>query len=454
MKSEELENPKYLEIKFYNLNSISFNYSIFPLSGLYNPINNTESKEYQLNSKYKNFNIESPTFINTENLLKISNKESWNLLVGESNKIALILYNNSDKDLTIRKIEIEVKLENKTTYRDKNIKFKVSKIEAEIIIPPEKIHPIFLEINIKEAGVYKIKVQCNTLSTLFDYLYYKEKQNKTIKELTNKYRINKDVVEFIELHNKDLMAYNPFEMKPKFYDYNVNTCLISIEIDNISGTSLTIYDLFLVTKDNEQKKIEMVKTLEEINKGCNKNEIDSKYITLKSEEKLMVTFRINEPDIFYDVNEFILNLSWLKLFDFNPKKFKYKFFNELNTFNNYYKMIITEKPEEDIIQNQNFKIIINLKTKHKDKKYNIKITQLPIQDDDKNDREIEIIDIKEKNIELNAKIPSNNFILICKSDILGNVNLPKLKFTLTENNEKVLEEKIYYSLLWFNCISN
>ena len=73
-------------------------------------------------------------------------------------------------------------------------------------------------------------------------------------------------------------------------------------------------------------------------------------------------------------------------------------------------MIITEKPEGDIIQNQNFKIIINLKTRNKNKKYNISITQEPIPDDDNksNDREIEIIDIMEKKIELSAKIPSNN----------------------------------------------
>ena len=118
-------------------------------------------------------------------------------------------------------------------------------------------------------------------------------------------------------------------------------------------------------------------------------------------------------------------------------------------------MTIIEKPEDDIIINQNFKIIINIKSKNKEKKYNISLSQEPIQDDDKksNDREIEIIDIIEKKMELNAKIPSNSFILICKSDILGSVFLPKLRFTLYEGDKNQPFEKVYDSLLSFNCIS-
>ena len=292
------------------------------------------------------------------------------------------------------------------------------------------------------------------MSDIYDYLYFKEKQQKTIKESTPKYVINKDKVQVNEYHLIPFGVFNPFSVAEKFYNYNVNQCIISTEIKNTSSTNLTILDLSLSPRSNPQNKIEMVKSLEEIKNCCNKNEIDSKYITLQPEEKLMVSFRINNPDIFYGTSRYLLSISWLKLFDFNPKKFEYKFNSTLNTLNNYYKMIITEKPEGDIIQNQNFKIIINLKTRNKNKKYNISITQEPIPDDDNksNDREIEIIDIMEKKIELSAKIPSNNFILICKSDILGSVYLPKLKFTLVENNEELSKKMVYDSLLCFNCV--
>ena len=56
-------------------------------------------------------------------------------------------------------------------------------------------------------------------------------------------------------------------------------------------------------------------------------------------------------------------------------------------------------------------------------------------------------------MELNSKNPSNNFILICKSDILGNVYLPNLKFSLYEGDKNNPIENIYKGLLSFNCIS-
>ena len=76
-----------------------------------------------------------------------------------------------------------------------------------------------------------------------------------------------------------------------------------------------------------------------------------------------------------------------------------------------------------------------------------------MRDNDKaTDREVEIIDIIEKKIELSQKYPSNNFILICKSDFLGNVVLPRLKFLLYEENNNNPTPYVYDSLLYFNCI--
>ena len=75
------------------------------------------------------------------------------------------------------------------------------------------------------------------------------------------------------------------------------------------------------------------------------------------------------------------------------------------------------------------------------------MSQEPLLDSDKsNDREIEIIDVVEKKIELNKEKQSDIFKLICKSDILGNVYLPRLKFLVYEENN------IKDTLLFFNCI--
>ena len=97
--------------------------------------------------------------------------------------------------------------------------------------------------------------------------------------------------------------------------------------------------------------------------------------------------------------------------------------------------------------------MIKLETKNIKKKIFINLERETKADQDKlNDREFEIIDIIEKRIELSQKFNMNNFILICKSDYLGNVNMPKIKFIINEDN-KIKEEISCDSLFHFNCIS-
>ena len=455
MQSEELKNPKYLEIKFYRLTTPLLNYSSLPLSGLYNPILNKESNAYQLNSKFKNFDIASPNFINIENLLSITNNPCEKILIDEMMDNFITFVNKSKEEMTIKDLKIELKLEeNKNKILEKPIQCSIDE-NNEIKIPAKKSYSLFFNTNITKAGKYQLNISCHSLNQLYDIDYYKKKQRNTIKDSTINYYIKNNTVEFFEFQKFNFEAYNPFFIKEKFYNFNVNQCLISVKIKNITDNNLTILDLFLVPKGKNMNKIELVKSLDEIKNNFNKNDNDSKYITLQSKEELMVLFRINDPDLFNEKNEFTLSINWLKKFDFNTKTFKYDFNNSLNIFNNHYKMTITEKPEGDIIINQNFKIIINIKSKNKETKYNISLSQEPIRDCDNNsnDREIEIIDIIEKKMELSSKIQSNNFILICKSDILGSVYLPKLRFTVNEGEKIPPIENVYDSLLSFNCIS-
>lgn len=96
--------------------------------------------------------------------------------------------------------------------------------------------------------------------------------------------------------------------------------------------------------------------------------------------------------------KYILNIKWLNLFDVNEKDYIYEFSNTLNTYNNYYKITVLEKPEKNIIINENFKIILKLETKNINNNYIISLSQETLRDNDKsNDKEIEIIDITEKN---------------------------------------------------------
>ncbi len=474
MQSEELKNPKYLEIKFYRLTTPLLNYSSLPLSGLYNPILTPESNQYQLNSKFKNFDIASPNFLNTENLLTITNTQCEKILIDEMMDNFITFVNKSRDEMTIKDLKIELKLEeNKNKTNEKPMQCILGE-NNEIKIPAKKSYPLFFNTNIAKAGKYQLNISCHSLNPLYDIDYYKKKQRNTIKDSTLNYYIKNNTVEFFEFQKFNFEVYNPFSIKERFFNINVNQCFIHIKIKNVTDNILTINDLGINLKEKNDKvksvkniddkikllksgndKIKLVKSLAEIKNLGHKNENDSKYISLQPKEELMALFKIEDPDIFYEKSDYILYISWLKKFDFDSKLFLYDFSNKLNVFNNYFKLSISEKPEGDIILNQNFRIVINLKTKNKNAKYNISISQEPIQDDDdkSEDREIEIIDIIEKQIELNSKVPSNNFILICKSDILGNIYLPKLKFTLTEGDKNNPIYNIYDSLLSFNCVA-
>ena len=70
----------------------------------------------------------------------------------------------------------------------------------------------------------------------------------------------------------------------------------------------------------------------------------------------------------------------------------------------------------------------------------------------KKNRDVKIIEINDNNIELNQIFPSKNIVIICNSDILGNVNLPKLKFVLYEENSDIPIEHFYENLICFNCV--
>ena len=97
--------------------------------------------------------------------------------------------------------------------------------------------------------------------------------------------------------------------------------------------------------------------------------------------------------------------------------------------------------------------MLNLESKNPKKKIIVSLEKETKADQDKiNEREFEIIDIIEKRIELSQKIPKNNFILICKSDYLGNVGMPKIKFCINEEN-KIKDEISCDSLIHFNCVS-
>ena len=451
MLSDELKPPKDIEIKFYRLNSPSLNTTTIPLSGLYNPFDNNESEEYSLNNKLKNFDVSPNQIFNIENLLSI-NTNFGKIFPNEQLEGLLTLTNISDHEVIIKDLKITVKNEDKleSKKRSKEKPLEIELPNNSVSIPPNKAHSIKIKSQLKFASKYTIETDYHTRSSNYDKNYYKMRQRTMVKENGNNYTVIGGIVEFF--NNKKLFfePINPFKINEIFHNSEVNNCLIEIRIYNPTSFTLNICDLFLTPKRNKNERIKKFKKIEEIKNFSN----DSRHLMLQTEEQITLLFQIDNPDIFYDEDKFILNLYWSKDFDFIPKLFKYEFNNNLNTYNDYYKMVVIEKQKGDIILNKNFKILINIKSKNTKEKYIISLSQEPIRDKDKtNDREIEIIDIIEKKMELNSKTPSNNFILICKSDVLGNVYLPRLKFSLYVGDKNNPIESIYNKLLDFNCIT-
>ena len=452
MHNEELKIPKDIEIKFHRLVPPLLNSNFLPLSGLYNPIDNEESPEYSLKYKYKNYELSPNNFVNISNLMTINNNFG-KIFINEQLKGIIIFSNISSNEITIKNVLISlIKIEN---YRIQQ-PFETDLPNDPIIIPPNKTYTISIRTPISLLGKYKLEIFYYKLSPAYDDYYYKVKQRNIVKENSNNYNIIDGHVEFCSSKTFLFESFVPFKISEFFHNLEVNKSLIEVRIINNYSFPLTILDAFLTPKNennNNNEKIPLVLDLEQMAKNNNKLN-DSKYLVLQPDEQIKILFNVNNTDLFYDIKKFSLYIIWLNIFDFNKKIYTYDFKNNINSYNEYYRMVISEKPNNDIILNQNFRIIINLIVKKLSKKVSITMNKESTGNNDKStNKEIEIIDITEKMIELDEKIPSYNFILICKSDILGKVYLPNFKFCLYEGDKNTPIEFVYENLLAFNCIS-
>ena len=473
MLTQELKIPKDIEIKFYRLSLPIFNTSNNPLSGLYHNMESIEDKKFSLKNKFSTFDIYQP--IPSENIFSL-NSYFGKVFLHEKLDGLIIFSNTSDNFITIKDLEILIIIETKP---DAKAKENIQKLDINlppdgVIIKPRQAHSVKMSISLDYVSKYTIDINLKMRSTAYNTQFNTLKLKGFVKEKTKDYEIIDD--KFVEANNNKKLTFevnNPFKVIEKFHNYQMNECYIETRIKNNTIYPLTIYNLSLIPKgvknlkisdllltNNTIMKIPLVQTLDEINKNENENldkkikySFKSRFITIEPDEEINLLFKNNDPNLFGTENEYILEINWLNLFDPNPKKYLYEFSNILNTFNEFYKITVIEKPKDDIIKNQNFNIILKLETKNPDKKYIISLSQEPLLDSDKsNDREIEIIDVVEKKIELNKEKQSDIFKLICKSDILGNVYLPRLKFLVYEENNIKPKENVYDTLLFFNCI--
>ena len=460
--SQEFKPKKEVEIKFFRL--LPPNLSSFSsLSGIYHNIDSVESPESILENKFSNFDINTESFFTTQDLFsflpyfgRIFHKE---ILEG-----LLTFKNKAEHEVTLKSLEVSVmideKAETKTKYQKNILDIKLPK--EGVILDKGEVYSVKFCSNLEFSSKYSILIELKVRSATYDYQYNEAKQKNLVKD-------EKDFIvdgENVEIPISKKLTFDviyPFKVLEKFYNYQMNTCFIELKIINITIYPLTLTDLYLCPKTNTNLKLVLVDGLQEISQNQSQNLFPginpqspipaSKFLTLQPDEEVSVLFKITDPSLFLNEEKYILYINWLNLFDINEKEFNYEFSNTLNTFNNYYKITVLEKPDKNININENFKIVLKVETKNPNKKYIISLSKEALRDNDKsNDRELEIIDIKEKKIELNKSTPENQFILICKSDVLGHVYLPRLKFLLYEDNNSNPTGNVFDALLSFNCV--
>ena len=476
MLIQELKLPKDIEIKFYRLIPPSFTTSDLPLSGL-----------YQTQSGINDFNVQKK--ISKTGIGGLDNFFTLGTVFGKvflSEKLeGLIIFSNiSDNFITIKDLDINIIVEPIKDTKNKNQK-KLTDVKLPpngVQIRPKMTFSVKMGISLDFVGKYTIDINLRVRSSAYNTLYNTLKLKGKVRDSPKEFLIVDGNVEC--LNNKKLTfdVNNPFKIEEEFHNYQLKECYIGIIIKNITIYPLTIYNLHLsakiklaqtskisdiwLTNINNQEiinKIKLVQSLEEINnnelipldKSLDNISFNTKYITLESEEEINLLYRIEDSNIFNNEQNFVLEINWLNLYDVKPKKFIYEFPNQLKTFNKHYRISVIEKPEGNIIKNKNFNIKLKIETKNVQKKYIITLRQDYMKDTDKsNDREIEIIDIINKKIELNSQKPWDNFVLICKSDILGNVYLPRLKFLVLEDGGITQSGNTFDALLFFNCVDN
>jgi len=460
--SQEFRPKKEVEIKFFRLLPplITSNSS---LSGIYHNIDSIESPDCILENKFSNFDTNAESTFSNQDLFSLS-PYFGRVFHKEILEGLLTFKNLSEHEVTLKSLEVSIiideKPETKTKYQKNIMDIKLPK--EGVILDKGEVYSLKFHNKLEFASKYTIFIELKVRSATYDYQYNEAKQKNLVKD-------EKDFIvdgENVEIPISKKLTFDvayPFKIMEKFHNYQINTCFIEIKIINISIYPLTLTDLYLYPKSNINLKLFPADNLQEISQNQSQSlfqEINpqspiptSKFLSLLPDEEINTLFKITDTSLFLSEEKYILNINWLNLFDINEKDFTYEFGNTLNTYNNYYKITVMEKPEKNIIINENFKIILKVETKNLDKRFIISLSQETLRDNDKsNDREIEIIDIKEKKIELNKETPENKFILICKSDVLGHAYLPRLKFLLYEDNNNNPTGNVFDALLSFNCI--
>ena len=438
--NRETDFPQFLNLKCLRINPPKINKATFPLSGLYNDINNKEDmNSFPLQNKQNNFLIPNLDTPNIGNLLTINEKFGKVYLTEIFEGLLIFINTSVYYEIELKNIDVVIAIEvdRKKLLR---IRFQCDIPTKTIYLKPLESYSLKIKFKVETKYKYLIDTYAICQSKYYDEIISKD-ENKfyRIFNKTDKYQISNGRVELNFIRRFTFDGLIPFQTKEKFYS-QLKNCIIEQTIKNISTNPLVIQYIKMNCKLKPDEIFEIP------------NEDKIKYHIIEPNNELIVIYLIKNSDIFSNENSFILDISWTYLFDLKPKNFYKEIQNGFDLCNNFISLNVVEQPRNEIIENQNFKIIFSLSKKTKQNILVIIETEALRDCQKSNDREIEIIDIVQKKLELTEDIPINTFCLICKSDILGGVFLPKIKLSVFDQRNSLLQSFSFEKLLDYSCI--
>jgi hypothetical protein len=435
----ETDFPQFINLKCLRLNPPNLNKLITPLNGLYNDINNKEDiNVFPLEKKTSNFSLSSNN-LNIENVF-IINEKFGKVYFSEIFEAILIFINTSNYyEIELKNIEIVIAIEVKKKLL--RVRFQSDIPQNIIYIKPLESYGIKIRFKIETNYKYLIDTYAICQCKYYDEIIAKD-DNKGLYRIfnkTEKYQISNGRVELNFVRRFTFDGLTPFSTQEKYIN-QLKNCIIEQTIKNISNFTLVLNDFKMNSKFKPDEYFEID------NLDLIKNTI------LEPNEEMNVVFKIKNVEIFSNEKSFFLTIKWTHLFDLTPKNYIKEIENGFDLYNNYIALNVVEQPINEIIENQNFKIIFSLSKKTKQNIIVVIETEALRDCEKSNDREIEIIDIVQKKLELSEDIPINTFSLICKSDILGGVNLPKIRLSVFDNRNSLLQSFTFENLLGYNCV--
>jgi len=326
---------------------------------------------------------------------------------------AIILINNiSDKEIRIKDIKFKVSNEILEDYEAmfKKFEFFLINMSGPFVIPPGYFMHKKIKILADTLCKYVLEIQIEYCSIYYNDEFVKHNTNKVIKTISNHYYITSNPSNVVaKFFKKFLFSTNlPFKIKDKIVTNNlektyveiilinstnyilevkdVNFLMDNINVSSISGSG--DLDLLNDCNNNNNNTEEFVKNendfINSSNNNNNKSNNKENSLLIEPEEEINFAFSITNYKAFINSviffilifqSAFLFRVSWTKR---DENEIKYLNFSLKNkAVNDLFNIILIQKPNDEIIKDEYFNIILQFvnKTQSKKKIFNKKNTK-------------------------------------------------------------------------------